>query len=68
MNSATGRESNPAVATPPADAAEVADPREARQKARNRTALLWISVACLALAAAGYAFGRWLMAHPPAAK
>jgi hypothetical protein len=28
-------------------------------------ALVWISVACLALAATGYAFGRWLMAHPP---
>ena len=41
------------------------DPDESRLKARNRTALLWISVVCLALAAAGYAFGRWLMAHPP---
>ena len=39
--------------------------REARQRARNRTALFWISAACLALASAGYMFGRWLMAHPP---
>lgn len=38
---------------------------ESRLRARNRTALLWISVVCLALAAAGYVFGRWLMAHPP---
>jgi hypothetical protein len=27
--------------------------------------LVWISVACLALASAGYVFGHWLMAHPP---
>jgi len=40
-------------------------PDESRQRARNRTALLWISVVCLALAAVGYAFARWLMAHPP---
>jgi hypothetical protein len=32
---------------------------------RNRTALLWITLLCLLLAAAGYAFGRWMMAHPP---
>ena len=38
---------------------------ESRQKARNRTALIWISLICLALATAGYFFGRWLMAHPP---
>ena len=44
---------------------ETGESREARVKARNRAALLWITVACLALASAGYAFGRWLMAHPP---
>jgi len=47
------------------EAGESLESRESRLKARNRAALLWISVACLALASAGYAFGRWLMAHPP---
>lgn len=66
MNSATEREVDSAAGATPES--EAGDPREARQKARNRTALLWISVVVLALGAAGYAFGRWLMAHPPAAK
>jgi hypothetical protein len=32
---------------------------------RNRTALLWITIACLALAAAGYAFAHWMIRQPP---
>ncbi|HEX7077311.1 MAG TPA: hypothetical protein VF363_02685 [Candidatus Eisenbacteria bacterium] len=32
---------------------------------RNRAALLWITIACLALAAAGYAFAHWMIRQPP---
>lgn len=44
---------------------ETPEAREARIRGRNRAALLWITLVCLILAAAGYAFGRWMMAHPP---
>lgn len=41
------------------------DARESAASRRNRVALLWITIACLALAAAGYAFTRWMMTQPP---
>jgi len=45
------------------------DPIEAQARdddasRRNRTILFWITIACLALAAAGYAFARWMMTQP----
>ncbi|HKQ18115.1 MAG TPA: hypothetical protein VJW75_00080 [Candidatus Eisenbacteria bacterium] len=39
--------------------------RNARIRQRNRRALLWITVWCLALASVGYVFARWLMTQPP---
>jgi hypothetical protein len=39
--------------------------RDGDASRRNRAILVWITLACLVLAAAGYAFARWMMTQPP---
>jgi hypothetical protein len=39
--------------------------REKLLRKKNRAALLWLTAILLAIAGAGFAFGRWLLAHPP---
>jgi hypothetical protein len=39
--------------------------REELLRKKNRVALLWLTAILLAIAGAGFAFGRWLLAHPP---
>ncbi|MGE5176946.1 MAG: hypothetical protein ACM3JJ_11290 [Hyphomicrobiales bacterium] len=54
------------------DAAHAPDPIEAQAQARdaaasrrNRRALLWITIGCVVLGAAGWAFAKWMMTQPP---
>jgi len=39
--------------------------RETRLRRKNRTTLIVVSIGLLALMSLGYAFGHWLMKHPP---
>ena len=39
--------------------------RAERLRKKNRVALFWLTGILLAIAGAGFAFGRWLLEHPP---